>query len=209
MPSKGRVPSQTSLHNHSRGQCLRAVSPLGTGWVTSTLKGRWDALAMGWPPATHSHQPFRGVQLPLTESVLPPPDTVSFPSYIQLPEVPAHRKKDNILEAINIQGIYISASYACTFVIRVSPLTSFPSLQCPLGRAKPQGDVGVCLPPPQPSTTARTLWALLGPSLLMKGGPQNLPKAVGSIPRRAAFLLPAVQFSLGSPCLKSERHCKG
>jgi len=62
-----------------------------------------------------------------------------------------------------------------------------------------------------PSTTARTPWALPGPSLLGKGRPQDLPKAAGSIPGRAASLLPVSRFFLGEPCpcLKSERHYEG
>lgn len=183
------------LHNQHRRQCLRAASLWGMGSVTRVSKGRWDALGMGWP------QPFSGLQPPLTVSVLPPSDTVSFPSYIQLPKVSAHRKKDNILEATNIQGIYISASYACTFVIRVSLIASFPPLQCPLGTAEATGGCGGCSSPPQLSTIAWTPWVFRRPSFLGKGQPQNLPKAVGSIPGRAAFLLPATHFSLRSCAL--------
>lgn len=108
VPCEG--PSQTSLHDHIRGQCVRATFLGGS-------KACWDASVLGWPSAPCSTPPFSGVQLP-------PP----CPSSHCLTQSPFHHissclkypltgKKDDILEVINIQGIYISASYACTFVI--------------------------------------------------------------------------------------------
>lgn len=174
------------------------------GSVTSASKGRWDAPVMSWPPAMCSPQPFGGVRLPLTVSVLPLPDSVSFPSYIQLPKVPTHRKRDNILEAINIQGIYIC--FLCLYICNPSLSTHFfPSSAMSSGRHEPWRDAGVSCPFPSPR--------LSSPGTIFVGeGP--IPKYAeghGKYPSESCLSSPHSSVFPGQlcPCLKSERHCEG
>lgn len=154
--------------------------------------------------STFSIQPFGAVQSPLAMPVLPWPDRVSFPSYIQLPKVPTHRKTHDIPETINIPGIYNSASYACTFVTRVSLLTSSPPLQCPPRTAE---DCWVMLP-------LTTAWNHTGPPGSILSGEGLTSKAARGHrqhPKESCLSSPCGSVFPGEPCpcLKSKRHCKG